>query len=55
MQVIFDDIKVNGKEKWEIEHREVIKKIELGFEIGLLVNETHFSKTTINNNFFYVC
>ena len=52
MHVIFNDIKVYGKEIWEIEHREVQDKFELGFEIDLPVNETQFSKTTINNNFF---
>ena len=52
MHVIFNDIKVYGKEIWEIEHREVQDKFELGFEIDLPVNETQFSKTTINNTFF---
>ena len=28
------------------------EKFELGFEIGLPVNETQFSKTTINNAFY---
>ena len=52
MHVIFNDIKVYGKEILEIEHREVQDKFELGFEIDLPVNETQFSKTTINNTFF---
>ena len=52
MHVIFNDIKVYGKEIWEIEHREVQDKFELGFEIDLPANETQFSKTTINNTFF---
>ena len=40
MHVTFNDINVNGKEIWEIEHREVQKKKnQLGFEIGLPVND----------------
>ena len=52
MHVIFNDIKVYRKEIWEIEHREVQDKFELEFEIDFPVNETQFSKTTINNTFF---
>ena len=33
MHVIFNDINVNGKAIWAIEHREVPKYIELGFEV----------------------
>ena len=54
MHMIFNSIKINGREIWEIEHCDVQKKIELAFKIGLPVNETPFSKTTItkNNTFF---
>ena len=48
--MIFNDINVNGKKIWEIKHCDVSKKIELGFEIGLPVNETQFSNTTITKN-----
>ena len=33
-------------------NHEVPKKIELGFKIGLPINETQFSKTIINSTFF---
>ena len=49
--MIFNDINVNGREIWEIEHSEVPRKIWMGFEIGLFVNEAQFSKTRINNPF----
>ena len=43
MHVTFNDININGKEIWEIEHHEVQKKKkkknQLGFEIGLPVND----------------
>ena len=45
MHVIFNSIKVNGKKISEIEHCDVTKKVVLGFEISLPVNETQFSKT----------
>ena len=46
MHKIFNGINGNGKQIWEIElwHS---KKIELAFEIGLPINETHFSETPI--------
>ena len=47
MHLVFNGIKVNEREIWEIEHYDVPKKIEVALEIGLLVNETEFSKTTI--------
>ena len=48
MHVIFNGINVNGRqiEQW----RSKKKKNELAFEIGLPVNETQFSKTTITKN-----
>ena len=46
-------------EIWDIRNRryrnhEVPKKIELGFKIGLPINETQFSKTIINSTFFHI-
>ena len=46
-------------EIWEIRdmrnrNHEVPKKIELGFKIGLPINETQFSKTIINSTFFHI-
>ena len=32
MRIILNDINVNGKEIWEIEHCDVPKKIELSFD-----------------------
>ena len=52
MHVIFNDINVSGKEMSEIEHRDVPRKVKLGFEIGLRVSETQFSITTIENDTF---
>ena len=54
MHVIFNDININGKEIWETEYRKVPKQNELGFEIGISVNETQVWKTTINNTFFHI-
>ena len=54
MHVLFNDINVNGKEIREIEHREVPKKFELGFEIGIPVNETHFSKTIFSRKLMLI-
>ena len=48
--MIFNNINVNARQISEIEHCEIPKKIELVFEIGLPVNETQFSKTTITKN-----
>ena len=49
MHVIFNGINVNGRqiEQWRSKKK---KKNELAFEIGLPVNETQFSKTTITKN-----
>ena len=43
MHMIFNDININGKVTREIEHCEVPKKFELGFEIGLPDNDTFFT------------
>ena len=53
--MIFNDINVNGKEIWEIKPCAAPKKVKLGFEIGLPVNETQFWKTAVaKNNSFYI-
>ena len=57
IHTIFDSIKVNERQIWQMEYCDVPKKkkTELAFEIGLPVNETQFSKTTITkNNFFHI-
>ena len=54
MNMILNDINVNARQISEIEHCVIPRKIELAFEIGLPVNETQFSKTTITkNNIFF--
>ena len=53
------DMRYRRYEIWEIRdmrnrNHEVPKKIELGFKIGLPINETQFSKTIINSTFFHI-
>ena len=52
MHMIFNDINVNGRQIWEIEHYDG-KKIKLAFEIGLPLNETQFLKTKIKKDYFF--
>ena len=56
MHVIFNGSNANERQIREKEHCDNPKKIELTFELGLPVNETQFSKTTVtkNDNFFHI-
>ena len=46
--MIFNGINVNGRQIWETQNTVTTQKNpELAFEIGLPVDETQFSKTTI--------
>ena len=51
--MVFNDINISGKEIWEVEHCDIPKKIELGFEIGLPASETQFSKTVTKKGVFF--
>ena len=50
---IFNGIKVNKRQIWEIEHCDVPKTNKLAFEIGIPVNEIQFSKTTIRKKILF--